>query len=384
MPTQAKPMDKKSYKEEFLEMVRKKAGLLTTIRMEEALKNDAKNQKDAQIGQGLTTENIAQTQNFDLSGILPNEPKIKEPNLNELLTTNTAPPTPLPQTKPQTQFTPAKGLFSPAQQLPTGQIQEGGALSWITRNSTGDLLKRLLVKAKIEGGENENFERQESFRLNNELKRLQIEAINQTGEVPKSEDLLAGIPEDEVDDYLIKPVKQTIRGMVNTVPILERKKTLPAKQLEDLGAFENTQQDLSAVVERLKSSGLQLGPGFSTRPGAISDMLGQMKGPEFAALKSDIGRNFQTYRKWVTGVAAGYPELNMLAPNYPKATDANDIFIQKSVDVMKDIERNREIMLDHFSKGGYAVSKLRKKTSQVPEVGQMFNGAKVLNVERID
>jgi hypothetical protein len=121
---------------------------------------------------------------------------------------------------------------------------------------------------------------------------------------------------------------------------------------------------------------LQIGPGFDTRPGAISDMLGQLKGAEFASLKADIGRNFQSYRKWVTGVAAGYPELNMLAPNYPKMTDANDVFLQKSLDVMKDIERQREILIDHYSKGGYAVSKLRGTSSQSASEGsQEFNPA---------
>jgi hypothetical protein len=363
MPTQTKEKlassisknEKPDYKQMLLDLIKEKSGIHTAIIMEEALKNQSKQLKEAMIDNGMTAEQIGQSKGVDMGELGGGEPE-SQPQ----------PPQPQASQSQQPQFTPAQGMFSPAQQLPTGQIQEGGALSWITRNSTGDLLKRLLVKAKIEGGEGENLERQESFRLNNELKRMQIDAINKNGEVPKSEDLLAGIPEEEVDDYLIKPVKQTIRGIVNTVPILERKKALPAKQLEDLGNFENTQRDLGAVVERLKASGLRFGPGFSTRPGAISDMLGQIKGKEFAAIKADIGRNFQLYRKTTTGVAAGYPELNMLAPNYPKATDENDVFIQKSIDVMKDIERNREIMLDHFSKGGYAVSKLRKKSDGQP------------------
>jgi hypothetical protein len=175
---------------------------------------------------------------------------------------------------------------------------------------------------------------------------------------------MSAVPEVEREDYVVKPIKQTIRGIVKTVPLLEKKKTLGAAQLNELGGIENTRQDLRSVVDRLAKSGLQIGPGFDTRPGAISDMLGQMKGSEFAALKSDIGRNFQSYRKWVTGVAAGYPELNMLAPNYPKMTYSNEVFIQKSLDVAKDMDRQRNILLDHYGKGGYAVSKLRNNPEE--------------------
>jgi hypothetical protein len=73
MPTQAKPMNEKSYKEEFLDMIRKKSGLLTAIRMEEALKNDSKQIKEAQIDQGLPLEGIAQTQGVDLNKLLGNK-----------------------------------------------------------------------------------------------------------------------------------------------------------------------------------------------------------------------------------------------------------------------------------------------------------------------
>jgi hypothetical protein len=239
----------------------------------------------------------------------------------------------------------------------TGMVAAGGQ-----QGTVASLLNMVSPKA-TEDSEMKS-EIKESYRLNNLLKIAQIEQLNKTGQVPTSEELLKDIPPEEQEDYLIKPTKQTIRGIVSTVPILERKKTLASKQLEDLGNLDNTQKDLGAVVERLKTSGLQLGPGFSTRPGAISDMLGQVKGSEFAAMKADIGRNFQLYRKATTGVAAGYPELNMLAPNYPKATDTNEVFVQKSIDVMKDIQRNKDIMLDYFSKGGYAVSKLKKTQTQ--------------------
>lgn len=236
------------------------------------------------------------------------------------------------------------------------------------------LLDMVSEKEKMEqrqiSGEDEALE--QGRLLNNMLMQAQIDSLKQFGNISEAQKL-ENIPEQERDDYVIKPVQQKIRGVVTTVPVIERKKTLSASKLEELGGLENSRRDLESVIDRLKKSGLQLGPGFSTPPGVISDMLGQMKGKEFASIKSDIGRNFQLYRKWATGVAAGYPELNMLAPNYPKATDINEVFIQKTLDVMKDIERQKEILLDYYSKGGYAVSQLRNESVKSKEIAPGYS-----------
>lgn len=209
----------------------------------------------------------------------------------------------------------------------------------------------------------------EAKKVELQIKNKQLEQLNNEGKVSANEkDVLSnlGIPEEEKDDYIIKTATQTIRGIKTQVPILERKKTLPAKEASDLSNMASTKQDLNKNILYLKDKGLQLGPGFSTTPGAISDVLGQIKGSDFATLKASIGRTFQKYRKWATGVASGYPELNMLAPNYPKATDTNDVFISKTLDVMKDIERNQETTLNYFGDAGYAVGKLKARMKQEP------------------
>ena len=205
------------------------------------------------------------------------------------------------------------------------------------------------------------------------IKQKQLQQLEAEGRVTADDkDTLnkLGIPENEKDDYIIKTATQTIRGIKSQIPILERKKTLPAKEASDLANMSSTKQDLDKNMQYLISKGLQLGPGFSTRPGAISDILGQMKGAEFATLKASIGRSFQKYRKWVTGVAAGYPELNMLAPNYPKATDTNETFISKTLDVVKDIERNQKTTLNYFSDAGFAVGKLKSRMGQNSQQAQ--------------
>jgi hypothetical protein len=344
-PTGAK-IEKPKPKEMLFEEWREKFGLEGALLKEKSFKETEKqvSQFHEAGNSTLDFDNVLLQQLIDSGKISPPKPKDDPKQVLQQLTG---------------QFNKPKGLFSSAQVTPEGNIQQSGALGGIFGTNTKALLDQLLTISKIQTGGLSPLEK-ESYELNNKIKNFQIAQIENSGEIPTEEELMSKIPEGEKEDYLVKPTKQTIRGMVNTVPILERKKSLPAKQLEDLGKFDNLEQDLDDVVNTLQTKGLRLGPGFSTTPGAISDMLGQMKGKNFAALKSDIGRNFQLYRKETTGVAAGYPELNMLAPNYPKATDKNDVFIQKSIDVIKDVKRNREILLDYFSKGGYAVSKLRK------------------------
>jgi hypothetical protein len=202
------------------------------------------------------------------------------------------------------------------------------------------------------------------------LKKKQLEELESyggTGNIKKETNDLYNkldIPEDEREDYQVKVDTESIRGIKTQKLGLERKQRLPASELADIGRIRDGNKILNDIKVTLENFGLQMGPGFSTRPGAIADLLAQSKGANFSALKAKIGRAFQKYRKAVTGVAAGYPELNMLAPNYIKATDTNDVLIQKALDILKEGQDNEEILLDTFSKGGYAVSQLRKKSNK--------------------
>lgn len=325
-------------KELLLQLITSKYGPHNAVVVEDALKTQKKQIEDGMLNYGMSAEDIMKSRGIDI-GSLNSDPKI------------------MPS---------AGGLFTPAKITQDGNIQEGGPLSWIGGNNSGVLLKKLLVASEINKNKNNSMHDsvyQEDRKLEVELKKAQLEQLRKTGVPASEEDLFSNIPKEEQEDYIVKPIQQTIRGIKTTVPILERKKTLPAKELNDLGELENTTKGLNEIVDILQKSGLEMGPGFSTTRGAISDMLAQMKGPEFSALKSKIGRSFQQYRKWATGVAAGYAELNLLGPNYIKPTDTNEVLIQKALDIAAENERNRTALLDNFSNGGYAVSKLRNKSS---------------------
>ena len=99
-------------------------------------------QTEEAIQGGMHPEEIAQKAGLDNyettasigSSLSPEEQKKQDPNgvISKLLN-----------------FLPAKGIMSPAQVTKEG-IQQGGALSWIGGNSTGDLLKRMLVASQIQ------------------------------------------------------------------------------------------------------------------------------------------------------------------------------------------------------------------------------------------
>jgi hypothetical protein len=241
----------------------------------------------------------------------------------------------------------------------------------------------------------------EQRRLEIEIKKKQLEELNRTDNVPGVPEMFdkLNIPKEQEEDFQVKTTTQNIRGIAVQVPTLERKKTLPASEIKDYNLLSNSHRMMKKNMEFLQEKGLEIGPGLSTRPGAVADILGQTKDSDFNTWKASVGRSFDIYRKWITGAQASYKEINWIAPNYPKATDSKEIFTQKSIDVMKDIEANSTNLLNNFSEGGYAVSKMRKglmfsgeqiketkvsgTTENPPQVGQMFNGEKILKVRRI-
>ena len=175
----------------------------------------------------------------------------------------------------------------------------------------------------------------------------------------------SGVPQEEHDDYRVVPQTYTYRGNVKTINKLERKKDLPNTTTEKLNDLEATVYQLNENKNLLQQKNIQSGPGIVTRGGAVGDILGQyLRGPEFVSWKSSVGDAFQKYRKWATGVQAGYPELQLLAPNFPKTTDKPDVFNAKTDRTIKTIEANKKRFLDYLSRSGFAVSAYRNGMAQ--------------------
>lgn len=181
----------------------------------------------------------------------------------------------------------------------------------------------------------------------------------------------AGIPEEEWVDYNMKPTITRTRGIPTTTLVPEKKKLLGDATIKELGGLEATANDLLKNVNTLftlNKSGKHSGAGYASTNMPGADLYAQyVQGADFASWKSDVGRAFQKYRKWATGVAAGYPELNMIAPNFPKSTDKDDVFIKKTISSIDDLQRNQETLAEYFDKAGYATSSIKRKIADIPE-----------------
>lgn len=174
-----------------------------------------------------------------------------------------------------------------------------------------------------------------------------------------------GIPEEESEDYYLKPRMVRNRGITSSTPFPERKRDLSQKTVEQISGISSTVSDLMKNLQTQEKEQFKSGPGITTRGGAAGDIAAQFfRGPEFVSWKSDVGRAFQKYRKWATGVAAGYPELNLLAPNFPKTTDMPEVFKQKTQSAIDDMERNRDTFLDYLSKSNYVTSQYKSIKKQ--------------------
>lgn len=169
-----------------------------------------------------------------------------------------------------------------------------------------------------------------------------------------------GIPQEQLEDYYLKPRMIRNRGVTSSVAFPERKRDLSQKTVEDIATITSTASDLMKNLQTQEEKNFNSGPGITTRSGAVGDITAQFfRGPEFTSWKSDVGRAFQKYRKWATGVAAGYPELQILAPNFPKTTDIPEVFRQKTMSAVDDMNRNRDTFLDYLSKSNYATSQYK-------------------------
>lgn len=180
-----------------------------------------------------------------------------------------------------------------------------------------------------------------------------------------------GIPEEEAEDYILRPKMVTNRGVAKSVMFPEKKEQLSEKTVESL---KDVQTSIYGIEENLKTLEENpeikkfLGPGLVQRPGAVADIAAQlgMAPKNFATFKASTDIAFQKYRKWVTGIQAGLKELNWIAVDYPKTTDTAENYISKSNKAIKDMQYNMDLYLDYLSKSNYATSQYKSIKKSKP------------------
>ncbi|MBU2052574.1 hypothetical protein KKH13_05195 [Patescibacteria group bacterium] len=104
---------------------------------------------------------------------------------------------------------------------------------------------------------------------------------------------------------------------------------------------------------------------LSAHSGFIGNTALQLEGlmntsdvSEFASFKSGTEQLFQQYRKYITGVQAGFPELQMLQPIFPVSTDPPSNYISKAVQALETMKTNEDTLIDYEKKRGYQMGEL--------------------------
>ncbi len=190
------------------------------------------------------------------------------------------------------------------------------------------------------------------------------------GNAPASteEEAKAQIPSGEnPEDYNLKVETRSLRGIPQSIYRPEKKPLVQPAQQKELNQIRQTRILLERNLDKLKNNPQFqkfIGPGIVQRPGAMADVIAQMGGApkDFVTFKADVDKAFQKYRKEVTGVQAGYPELQWLAPDLPKTTDTSDNFISKTESSIEQLKQAEEQLYDTWNKAGFSTGKLREGT----------------------
>jgi hypothetical protein len=170
---------------------------------------------------------------------------------------------------------------------------------------------------------------------------------------------------DTPEDYNIKVETRSVRGIPQSIYRPEKKNVVSAAQQKELYTIRQTRMLLERNLEQLQSNPefmKFIGPGLVTRPGAFADIAAQFGGApkNFVTFKADVDKAFQKYRKEVTGVQAGYAELQWLAPDLPKTTDTSANFIAKTNSSIEQLKKSEEELINLWSNSGLASGKLRE------------------------
>ncbi len=166
----------------------------------------------------------------------------------------------------------------------------------------------------------------------------------------------------------IAPVGSTLtgKGQAN----IELNKPLPeaAESTLRLGRTQasNLKSNLDQLIgsKNLQSRTTPFNP--SAHSGFVGNLSLQIEGlrnspdvSEFASFKSGTEQLFQQYRKYITGVQAGFPELQMLQPIFPTTSDPPSNYVSKALQALDTMKRNEETLLDFESQRGYQVENLK-------------------------
>ena len=174
------------------------------------------------------------------------------------------------------------------------------------------------------------------------------------------------------EDLNLKPTVSRYKGRtkVTNVPELKPPMQEASSQLvrsgrtSSLGMVKNLQ---SMTPEIQKKMGPVILGHVSAIKGGIGDTLlnlqsalGDRNAKDFATFKQSGDILFQQWRKFITGVQAAYPEIQILTPDYPQPTDTPEIYTEKAYKLLQQAQDIEDQVLSFESQRGYRTGDLRQ------------------------
>lgn len=163
-------------------------------------------------------------------------------------------------------FIPAKSINSPAQITPEGNIQEGGALSWIGGHNTGMLLKKMLLASQINENINKNkgFNTEESIakmaKLNKTIdEQLPGYQVTQTADGnmvihPKAAGVLAQMSPDQIDSLSGSLIDNQI--VPSQLPRIQKAQVIAAAIAKDPN-YSPAQADMEFAANKMGATSFE-------------------------------------------------------------------------------------------------------------------------------
>jgi len=180
---------------------------------------------------------------------------------------------------------------------------------------------------------------------------------------------MLGVPEE---DLILKPAVNRFRGRttVSNVPELKPPMQEAGSQMirsgrtSSMGMIKNLQSMTPGIQKKMGP--VMLGH-ISAIKGGIGDTLlnlqsalGDGSAKDFATFKQSGDILFQQWRKFITGVQAAYPEIQMLSPDYPQPTDTPEVYTEKAYKLLNQAQDIENQVLSFESQRGYRTGDLRE------------------------
>ena len=173
-----------------------------------------------------------------------------------------------------------------------------------------------------------------------------------------------GIPTEEAEDYNLENLHESVHGIPITSREPKLKPEVPNNILLDFKGSRSKSASLSNQLTKLiHSKNIQnnLNPfNPMAHRGLIGDLSAKVASlanskdiAEFTEFKANTDRDFQEYRKYITGVNAGFPEIQFLQPIYPQTTDPPSKYVSTALGALEDMKRNDELIMQTASQAGY-------------------------------